>query len=82
MATLALDSQRIREICSERGISTDKAFAEAIGVDKGTASRVLAGQAPGPRFISSVLITFPVKFEDVFRVIDDGAALAAEGVAR
>jgi len=77
LATIALNSKRIREICAERGVVTDQDFAHSIGVDKGTASRVLRGQAPGPKFISSVLLTYPVKFEDVFTLVDDAPALAA-----
>ena len=84
MATLALDAKKIREICAEHGIRTDQAFAAEIGVDKGTASRVLNGSAPGPKFISSVLLALPVKFEDVFCIVDEDAqaAHAAEAVAR
>lgn len=81
MSSIMLDPERVREMYSKSGIVNDKAFAEAIGVDKGTASRVLSGQAPGPKFISSVLLTFPVKFEDVFLLVDDDAppgALAAD----
>ncbi len=82
MSTIKLNAERIREICGERGVQTDQAFAEIIGVNKGTASRVLNGQAPGPKFISSVLLHLPVKFEDVFQVVEESSALAAAGGAR
>ena len=71
MATLTIDAERFEELRREQGLDTLQSLATALGVNKGTASRVLNGKsAPGPTFISSVLTTFPVKFEDVFTVVD------------
>ncbi|MDJ1113203.1 hypothetical protein [Microbacterium dauci] len=82
MATLTIDSKRFQELRDEHGLDTVQSLASALHVDKGTASRVLTGKAaPGPRFISSVLLTFPVKFEDVFTVVgEDDANAAGEAV--
>lgn len=72
MATLTIDAERFESLRRDQGLDTIKSLAFALGVDKGTASRVLNGKsAPGPTFISAVLTTFPVKFEDVFTVVDD-----------
>jgi len=77
--TLTIDAERFDSLRREQGLDTIKSLADALGIDKGTASRVLEGKsAPGPKFISSVLTTFPVKFEDVFTVVDD----LAEGADR
>ena len=71
MATLTIDSKRFQQLRDEQGLDTVQSLAPALGVDKGTASRVLNGKsAPGPHFISSVLLTFPVKFEDIFEIVD------------
>lgn len=75
MATLIIDSKRFQELRDEQGLDTVQALASRLGVDKGTASRVLNGKAaPGPHFISSVLLTFPVKFEDVFTIVGETPA--------
>lgn len=69
--TLTIDTERFQKAREELGLDTVRLLADALGVDKGTASRVLTGKsAPGPTFISAVLTTFPVKFEDVFSIID------------
>lgn len=78
MATLTIDVQCFESLRKDQGLDTVQSLATALGVDKGTASRVLNGKAaPGPRFISSVLRTFPIKFEDVFVVVDDAPAASA-----
>lgn len=71
MATLALDNERFDELRKEQGVETVTTLATRLGLDKGTVSRALSGtSAPGPKFISSVLLSFPVKFEDVFTIVD------------
>ncbi|MDQ1206174.1 helix-turn-helix transcriptional regulator [Microbacterium sp. SORGH_AS_0862] len=87
MSTLVIDTERFQQLRNEQGLDTVQSLASALGVDKGTASRVLNGKAaPGPRFISSVLMTFPVKFEDVFTIVSEpgeqsSAATAAKDAA-
>lgn len=74
MATLTIDAERVEALREEYGYDTLQALATALRVDKSTASRVLSGKAaPGATFISAVLLTFPVKFEDVFVVVDEPA---------
>lgn len=81
MSTLSIDSDRFAELRREQGLDTIKSLASALGVDKGTASRVISGKsAPGPVFISSVLITFPVKFEEVFTVVEESPVHAGVAV--
>lgn len=75
MATLTIDAERLSELREAQGLGTVQSLASALGVDKGTASRVLSGKsAPGPHFISSVLLTFPVKFEEIFQIVPDADA--------
>lgn len=72
MSTIAVDPKALQRLREQQGYDTDAALAEALGLHKGTISRVLNGKTdPGPAFISSVLLTFPVKFEDVFFLIAD-----------
>ncbi len=79
MRTLAINADGLASLRGEHGLELDKELAERIGVDKGTVSRVLQRRsAPGPTFISSMLSTFPVKFEDIFDVIDDNEPEAAK----
>lgn len=71
MSTLKIDANRLGELRAEQGLDLDKDLAAALKMDKSTVSRVLAGKsAPGPTFIAATLQTFPVKFEDVFDIVD------------
>jgi len=82
MSTLVIDTERFQQLRNEQGLDTVQSLASALGVDKGTASRVLNGKAaPGPRFISSVLTTFPVKFEDVFTIVSEPGERASIATA-
>jgi hypothetical protein len=46
-------------------------FANHIGVDAGTISRIRHGLSrPGPGFIAAVLTTYPVRMEDIVTVED------------
>ena len=50
------------------------AFAEQIGVDGGTLSRVRRGHSqPGPGFIANVVTNFPVRIDELVTVVDDAA---------
>lgn len=47
------------------------AWAEALGIDKGTASRQRSGGiAASPEFIGAVLNRYPIKFEAAFEPVD------------
>lgn len=69
-AVIRLRMDRIDEIATARGLASDSARAERIGVDRSTYSRVRAGEiVPGHRFIAGCLRAFPdLKFEDLFTV--------------
>jgi hypothetical protein len=50
-------------------------FAEQIGIDGGTLSRVRHGRSqPGPAFIANVVTTFPVRMDELVTVVEDNAA--------
>lgn len=54
------------------------AWAQALGIDKSTASRHLRGGVEAsPRFIAAVLRTYPVTFDAAFDVIDRDREVAA-----
>lgn len=75
MRTLAINEAGIQSLRVEYGLPQDKDIAARLGVDKGTVSRVLKGKsAPGPAFVAAMLMTFPVKFEDIFDVVEVDAA--------
>lgn len=50
------------------------AFAEQIGIDGGTLSRIRHGLSqPGPTFIANIVTTFPVRMDDIVTVAQDAA---------
>lgn len=69
-AVIRLRVDRIDEIATARGLATDSARAEHIGVDRSTYSRIRNGEIiPGERFIAECLRAFPdLRFEDLFTV--------------
>jgi len=80
MRTLTINRAGFAELREQFGVGNDKDLATRMEIDPGTVSRVLSGKsAPGPLFIAAVLLTFPVKFERVFDVIDmtEESAVAA-----
>lgn len=50
-------------------------FADQIGIDGGTLSRIRHGRSqPGPSFIANAVTRFPVRMDDLVTVVDDDAA--------
>lgn len=50
-------------------------FAEQIGIDGGTLSRIRHGKSqPGPSFIASFVTAFPVRMDELVTVVEDVAA--------
>jgi hypothetical protein len=50
-------------------------FAEQIGVDSGTLSRIRHGLSqPGPSFIANAVTRLPVRMDDLVTVVEDEAA--------
>ena len=70
--TIRLNQAWAERACAQTGGVA--AFAAAINADRSTVYRHLAGRAEaGPRFIASVLTTFPIAFDDAFDVVDTAA---------
>jgi transcriptional regulator with XRE-family HTH domain len=47
------------------------AFAEQIGIDGGTLSRIRNGESqPGPKFIANIITAYPIRFDDIVNVED------------
>ena len=68
MVTLAINGDNLDRVRAGR---TVRAFAEDLGVDASTASRLINGKAePGPKIIAALLTTFPYPFDYFFRVTD------------
>ncbi len=72
VATLRLKTEMVAKIRGWKGLTTDTALAEAMGIDAGNLSRVLRGkQQPGPKFIASLCAALDAELADLFEVIDD-----------
>lgn len=71
MLTLSINEEGLNRLREDYRLPLDKDLATRIGVNKSTLSRVLEGKSrPGDRFIASILTAFPVKFEDIFDVVE------------
>lgn len=52
-----------------RGKQSWAAFAQEIGIDAGTLSRIRNGESqPGPKFIANVVTAYPVRMDDIVSV--------------
>lgn len=72
MAKLAINHETLERL---RNGQPWGAFAEQIGIDGGTLSRVRHGLSqPGPTFIANVVTTFPIRMDDLVTVVGDKAA--------
>lgn len=69
--TVRLRTGQFRRHAEQAGLASDNAIALALGVNRTTVMRLLAGDiTPGPRVIGSVLLTWPEKrFEDFFEAV-------------
>ena len=77
VATLRLKTAMVSKIRGWKGLKTDAALAEAMGIDPGNLSRVLRGkQQPGPKFIASLCQALDAELDDLFEVVagEDDAA--------
>lgn len=78
VATLRLKTEMVTKIRGWKGLTTDTALAEQMGIDAGNLSRVLRGkQQPGPKFIASLCQALDAELGDLFEVIDDEAKVPA-----
>lgn len=75
-ATLRLKTEMVSKIRGWKGLKTDAALAEVMGIDAGNLSRVLRGkQQPGPKFIAALCTALDAELDDLFEVVaDDDAA--------
>lgn len=71
-ATLRLRIEHLTKMRRLAKLDTLEALATAMGTDPGNVSRVLHGkQAPGPKFMASLVACFPgYNLDDLFEVID------------
>lgn len=68
MARLTINQDKLEEL---RNGQPWAAFADQIGIDAGTLSRIRNGESqPGPKFIANTLTNFPVRFDDLVNVED------------
>lgn len=75
VATLRLKAEMIAKIRGWKGLKTDAALAEAMGIDAGNLSRVLRGkQQPGPKFIASLCQALDAELDDLFEVMAEDPA--------
>lgn len=69
MAKLAINHETLERL---RDGQPWGAFADQIGIDGGTLSRVRHGLSqPGPSFIANVVTAFPVRMDDLVTVVAD-----------
>lgn len=72
MARLTINQETLERL---RGGQPWGAFAEQIGVDGGTLSRIRHGiSQPGPSFIANAVTRFPIRMDELVTVVDDEAA--------
>lgn len=75
VATLRLKTEMIAKIRGWKGLKTDAALAEVMGIDAGNLSRVLRGkQQPGPKFIASLCQALDAELDDLFEVMAEDPA--------
>jgi hypothetical protein len=76
MATMKFKHQGLRKLRKLGLVPTDRALAEAIGVDTASVHRVLNGKlGPGGRFIAGCVIAFGYDwFSDLFEAVSDERA--------
>ena len=80
MASIAIRRDRLEELLADKGVHTNVAAADLLGMNNATVSRVRSGRAnPGDSFIANALVNLPTTFDDLFEIIDDtvSPALAA-----
>jgi len=66
MATLTVNQEELDRLRNGQPWS---AFAEQIGIDAGTLSRIRNGESqPGPKFIANIVTAYPVRIQDIVEV--------------
>jgi transcriptional regulator with XRE-family HTH domain len=71
MAKLTVDTVALDRL---RNGKTWAAFAEEIGIDPGTLSKIRHGDnQPGPKFIANIVTAYPVRMDEIVTVVQDAA---------
>lgn len=69
MATIELKAEKFEELLADRGALTNVAAGKLLGLHNATVSKIRSGKArPGEHFIALALQTFPITFDELFRV--------------
>lgn len=76
MARIELRFDRFDSAAAARGLDTDAAIADHLGIDRATMWRIRQRRiAPGERFIAATLAAFPdLTFDALFTVVQDAAS--------
>lgn len=75
MARLTINHATLERLRNEQPWGV---FAEQLGIDGGTLSRIRNGESqPGPKFIANAVTRFPVRMDDLVTVVVEDADEAA-----
>lgn len=75
MARLTINHDTLERLRNEQPWGV---FAEQLGIDGGTLSRIRNGESqPGPKFIANAVTRFPVRMDEIVTVIADDEPAAA-----
>lgn len=73
-ATITLRPERLTELRTEAGLTTDNALAIAAGIAPGNLSRILNGhQTPGHRAIAGLCNALNASMDDLFTIAEAAA---------
>lgn len=68
--TLEVKWDAVRLLREYKGLESDVALAQAMGVDRSSISRVTNGKSqPGPRFMAGLCIALGAKLDHIFVVV-------------
>ena len=71
MARLTINHETLERLRNEQPWG---AFADQLGIDGGTLSRIRNGESqPGPKFIANAVTRFPVRMDELVTVVEDAA---------
>ncbi|AYN55828.1 helix-turn-helix DNA-binding domain protein [Arthrobacter phage Auxilium] len=75
MARLTINHEALERLRNEQPWGV---FAEQLGIDGGTLSRIRNGESqPGPKFIANAVTRFPIRMDELVHVVVDDEKAAA-----
>jgi hypothetical protein len=75
MARLTINHEALERLRNEQPWGV---FAEQLGIDGGTLSRIRNGESqPGPKFIANAVTRFPIRMDELVHVVVDDEQAAA-----